>query len=135
MTTVCSRWLSALLFLLVGCAPKPNDNALCADYRLAQSHAEVLVNGNVAAFLGIHNGYSGLHEQFLMHLRSGCSLTVRVAVNVAFTGPIPLHTGEAVVVRGEYEYGSGGGVIHWTHRAGRSHHQSGYVIAGNRFYW
>jgi hypothetical protein len=71
-----------------------------------------------------------------LHLRSaaGHGLTVRVEDNVDLTGPIPLAPGDAVTVRGEYEYDRRGGVIHWTHRDPRGRHPPGYVdVNGERY--
>lgn len=115
--------------------PAPDDALLCSAYRAAASHVEVLADGYVVQGLGTQHGPSGEHEGFLLRLRSGCALVVRVETNIAFTGPIPLHDGEYVTVKGEYEYDAGGGVLHWTHRAFRSHHASGYVEAAGRLYW
>jgi hypothetical protein len=115
--------------------PGPNDAVVCAAYRATSSHVEVIADGDVVRVLGMREGPSGEHEGFLVRLRSNCALVVRVETNVDFTGAIPLHDGEYVRVKGEYEYYPEGGVIHWTHRAFRSRHASGYVEAAGRIYW
>ena len=84
--------------------------------------------------LGTRNGPSGTHEGFLVRLSNGCDLTVRVETNVDLTGPVPLRVGEHVTVRGEYEYTSLGGVIHWTHHDPRGRHPGGYVISDGKVY-
>lgn len=120
---------------LCGCAPGPNDAAVCKAYAQMRSGVEVIADGRVVQVFGTRVGPSGPHEGFLLALHSGCRLVVRIETNVAFTGPIPLRNGNAVVVKGEYEYDPSGGVIHFTHRELRGYHASGYVETGGRFYW
>ena len=124
-----------VVLVLFGCAPGPDDAAVCSAFSQGRSGVEVIADGRVTQVFGTYAGPSGPHEGFLLKLRSGCTLAVRIETNVAFTGPIPLRSGDAVVVRGEYEYDSNGGVIHFTHRELRGHHASGYVETGGRFYW
>lgn len=119
----------------VACAPEtPNDATLCQTFDANRSHVEVVADGTVTRVLGSQPGVRSPHEGFLMRLRSGCNLEVRVEANEDFTGTIPLHTGESVTVKGEYEYYPLGGVIHWTHRDPRGHHPDGYVLAGGSRY-
>jgi len=126
--------------ILAGCASAPpqNDaNAAVYDAWLTQrSHLEVTASGVIARDLGTRSGVSAAHEGFLMHLSgaSGRGLTVRVEANVDFTGPMPIAAGEPVVVRGEYEFDSRGGVIHWTHRDPRGRHPDGYIQIQNKRY-
>jgi hypothetical protein len=142
ISTITTRnlWLSSPLFsvlgfaLLVACTPGPNDVAVCAALRQQRSGVEVIADGTVA-YVPTYAAPSGEHEGFFIRLRSGCAATLRVETNTAFTGPIPLRVGERVIVKGEFDYDADGGVIHWTHRAFGSHHASGYVEAGGRFYW
>ncbi len=124
-----------LAVALCGCTPGPNDAAVCSAFSQMHSGVEVTADGRVVHVFGTSVGPSGPHEGFLLSLRSGCALVVRVETNVAFTGPIPLHTGDTVVARGEYEYDPSGGVIHFTHRELRGRHAGGYVETGGRFYW
>ncbi len=130
-----------LIALLSACAPgaSSNGDANAAVYDAwAQQHSrvEVEASGSVARVLGIRRGPSGAHEGFLLHLRGsgGRGLTVRVEVNVDFTGPIPLAPGDDVTVRGEYEYDPRGGVIHWTHHDPSGRHPGGYIEAGGKRY-
>jgi len=94
----------------------------------------VLAQGRVAALLGTRSGPSGDHEGFLLQLTGDCDLLVRVETNVDLTGPVPLRTGEDAIVKGEYEYTSLGGVIHWTHHDPANRHVAGYVQAGGKLY-
>ena len=117
-----------------GGATTPDDAALCSAFRDARSHVEVVADGHVTAVLGVAAGRVSPHEGFLMRVGSGCDVVVRVDANTDFTREFPLSRGEAVVVKGEYEYYSRGGVIHWTHRDPRGRHEGGYIeIDGRRY--
>jgi len=139
-TTSMRRAALLLGLILVSCAsaPPPNDgNAAIYNAWLTQhSHLEVTASGVIARDLGTRSGVSGTHEGFLLHLSgaSGRGLTVRVEANVDFTGLMPIAAGEPVVVRGEYEFDSRGGVIHWTHRDPRGRHPDGYIQIQNKRY-
>jgi hypothetical protein len=129
------------LWLLIGgaCAAcsttqTPNDRAVCDAYSAQRSGVEVVADGTVTRVLGVAPGRTSPHEGFLLRLASGCSLVVRVEANTDFTGAIPLAQGQRVSVKGEYEYYSRGGVVHWTHRDPRGRHEGGYIAAGGQVY-
>jgi len=136
-----ARALSAALAVAcAGCAgasggTDPN-GAVYAAWSEHRSHIEVTATGSVAHILGTRSGPSGEHEGFLLHLRgaAGRGLTVRVEDNVDLTGPIPLHEGSDVEVRGEYIYDPRGGLIHYTHRDPRLRHSAGYVRVEGKIY-
>jgi hypothetical protein len=140
LTPVNSR--RALLVALIGaslcaCAGSqaPDDAAVCGAFSAQRSGVEVVAQGMVTRVLGVQAGRSSPHEGFLLRLDSGCAIVVRVEVNTDFTGSIPLSVGERVLVKGDYEYYSRGGVIHWTHRDPRGHHENGYVdVSGTMYY-
>jgi hypothetical protein len=125
------------LVLLAGCAgqgDRPNDAAVCNAFESQRSHGEVVADGTVAEVLGTRSGPSGEHEGFLLKMSGQCDLLLQVETNVDVTGPVPLHEGEAVVVKGEYEFEPVGGVIHWTHHANGGRHEGGFVEAGGKYY-
>ncbi|MBC5809786.1 MAG: DUF3465 domain-containing protein [Candidatus Eremiobacteraeota bacterium] len=126
----------ALTVALAACAPAAADpNAAVYDaWRAQRSRLEVTARGDVARDLGLRRGPSGLHEGFLLHLRGagGHGLTVRVETNVDITGPVAVHAGDAVEVRGEYVYDARGGLIHYTHHDPRLRHPGGYLRVGDR---
>ena len=136
------RYLAAVATLaLAGCidvgygvSNGPPNKDVCAAYTAQSPKEEVRADGTVARILGLRRGPSGTHEGFLMKLSSGCDLTIRVETNTDLTGPVPLHRGEHVVVKGEYVYYSLGGVLHWTHRDPRGHHEGGFVYANGKTY-
>jgi hypothetical protein len=119
-----------------GCAVQvaPDDAALCDAYRAGRSRVEVVASGRVTRVLGVANGRVSPHEGFLMRLDSGCAVVVRVEANTDFTGTFPLDPGDRVVVKGEYEFYSLGGVIHWTHRDPRGRHEGGFIQTAGHTY-
>jgi len=129
--------LGCALLCAASCAGKPEqpDNAhICELYASGAGGAEVIGQGTVAAALGTSNGPSGEHEGFLLKLHGQCDLLLRVETNTGITGPVPLHAGENVVVKGQYEDDATGGVIHWTHHDPAGRHVAGYVIAAGKIY-
>jgi Protein of unknown function (DUF3465) len=133
--------LGVLAIALTGCSASgdggadPN-GAVYDAWRNQQTKIEVGAAGSVARVLGSRRGPSGEHEGFLLHLRgaAGHGLTVRVEDNEDITGPIPLHAGDDVTVRGEYIYDPRGGIIHYTHHDPRFRHAGGYVKIGDKIY-
>jgi hypothetical protein len=132
----------AILMALAGaslcaCAASqgPDDAAVCAAFSAQRSGVEVVAQGSVTRVLGVQAGRSSPHEGFLLRLDSGCAIVVRVEVNTDFTGTIPLSIGQRVLVKGDYEYYSRGGVIHWTHRDPRGRHENGYVDVNGTMYY
>ncbi len=113
---------------------EPNNALVCQLYAGQGSKTEVFVKGTVQRVLGDSQGPSGVHEGYLLQLRHGCDVLARIETNETLTGHIPLHNGESVEVKGEYEYTPEGGVIHWTHRARNGRHINGYVYAGGKYY-
>ncbi len=130
------RALLLMMFLASGCAAatQPDNANVCSIYSAQQSRAEVVASGKIVEVLGTRRGPSGEHEGFLIRLSDRCDLLLRVETNVDLTGPVPLHTGQDVVVKGEYEFDPMGGVIHWTHHDPRGRHEGGFVQADGRTY-
>ena len=126
----------AAVALLAACAAQtsPDDAAVCNAYRSARSGDEVVADGTVTRVLGIAPGVVSPHEGFLMTLRSGCDSVVRVEVNTDLAGTFPVARGDAVTVKGVYEYYPRGGVIHWTHHDPRGRHEAGFIEIGGKTY-
>ncbi|MHB8461362.1 MAG: DUF3465 domain-containing protein [Vulcanimicrobiaceae bacterium] len=124
---------SILACALAACSSSGNSD-ICKAYALHRSRVETTASGTLVRILRQSDGQFGPHAQFLVRLNSSCALTVRIAANERFTGPLPLRVGEGVRVHGEYEYYRRGGVIHWTHRDPRGHHDSGFVELSGRLY-
>lgn len=117
-----------------GQAEQPDNARICSLYASGSSGAEVIGQGTVLAVLGTRAGPSGEHEGFLLKLTRHCDLMLRIETNVDITGPVPLHTGESVTVKGQYEDDPTGGVIHWTHHDPAGRHVAGYIVADGKVY-
>ncbi|HTV74365.1 MAG TPA: DUF3465 domain-containing protein [Candidatus Acidoferrales bacterium] len=133
-------WGCTATTLLIACGhagsgSDPN-GAVYAAWLARRSHVEVTASGSVARVLGLHEGPSGEHEGFILHLRgsAGHGLTVLVEDNVDITGPIPLAPGDDVELRGEYIYNDLGGLIHYTHLDPAGHHPGGYIKVAGKTY-
>lgn len=72
------------------------------------------------------------HQKFLIEVAPGH--TVLVSHNLDLAERIPLAKGDAVEVRGQYEWNEKGGVLHWTHDDPAGRHPEGFVEhAGVRY--
>ncbi len=122
---------AALCAVLVACANLGAGDLSAASRECARggSHSEVQGGATVVRLLGMRQGESGTHEAFLVRMQGRI---VRIEDNVDITGPIPLHRGEHVELRGQYECDDG--VIHWTHRDPGGRHMPGFIEADGRRY-
>lgn len=73
------------------------------------------------------------HQRFVIEIPSG--LTVLVAHNIDLAPRVEdLEVGEAITVRGEYEWNEQGGVIHWTHHDPQGRREGGWIeYRGQRY--
>ncbi len=70
------------------------------------------------------------HQRFLIRTdHRSQSLTVLVAHNIDLADRVPVSIGDAVIIRGEYEWNDRGGVVHWTHHnpARNPRHPGGWI--------
>jgi hypothetical protein len=72
------------------------------------------------------------HQRFVVELAGG--QTVLVAHNIDLADRVPLSPGERIAFRGEYEWTSQGGVVHWTHHDPRGNRHGGWIRHQNRDY-
>jgi hypothetical protein len=73
------------------------------------------------------------HQRFIIRLDSG--QTLLVAHNIDIAPRIPaLAEGDAVAFRGEYEWNSQGGTVHWTHDDPSGDHPGGWLRSGGTTY-
>ena len=71
------------------------------------------------------------HQRFLIELATGRSILI--AHNIDLAKRVPLERGDRVRLRGQFEWNEKGGVIHWTHRDPKGHHEGGWIEhAGSR---
>ncbi|MFK7898140.1 MAG: DUF3465 domain-containing protein [Myxococcota bacterium] len=65
------------------------------------------------------------HQRFLIELSSGHTLLV--AHNIDLAKSVPLSRGDAVRVRGQFEWNEKGGVLHWTHHDPGKRREGGWI--------
>ena len=93
-------------------------------YRTRGGGEMVVVDGVVDRVLPDDDDGSR-HQRFVMRLDGGHTLLV--AHNIDLADRVPLATGDAVRVRGEYEWNEQGGVLHWTHHDPDGDRPGGWV--------
>jgi hypothetical protein len=75
------------------------------------------------------------HERFILRVPGDDAGTILVAHNIDLAPRVPIHAGDTVVLRGEYEWNPQGGVIHETHHATSARGEpGGWVKFGGETY-
>ena len=112
---------------------KPDgDHVLAAALANHQSNVEVQGSGIVTKVLADDNDGSR-HQRFILRVASG--QTVLIAHNIDISKKIDsLKEGDQVSFKGEYEWNSKGGVIHWTHHDPEGRHSSGWIRHNGKIY-
>ena len=110
------------------------DNKACAAVA-AQRVADIVVAGTVADeptfFVGRHT--HAPHETFDIVTPHG--LQVRVVDNVSLAPPVPVHTGDNIVVAGQLIPTARGAIVHDTHHCpGPGWHRAGWIEWNGRRY-
>jgi hypothetical protein len=120
-TQAAALWIGAagfgLILILAALRSRlevPGEQAALQAYRNRASGIWVRVQGKV--FRVLPDDTEGApHQRFL--IRTSTGQTLLVAYNLGGRRRIPLRRGDAVQVRGEYEWSPRGGVIHNAHRS------------------
>jgi Protein of unknown function (DUF3465) len=118
--------------LLAACGGDPPfDNAALSSALAAGQTAEVTVQGRVVALLPDGNGSAGPHQRFDVDLGSG--VVVEIDHNLTLAPRVPVHSGDIVVVHGEFAPDPGRPVIHYTHHS-TDRHEGGWIrLAGTTY--
>ena len=93
-------------------------------FKAKRSDVVVTFVGRVVRTLADDND-GDRHQKFLVEADGG--ITVLIAHNIDLARRVPAAVGDAVTVRGEYEWSEKGGTVHWTHKAPRSRHADGWI--------
>ncbi len=110
------------------------DNA--AVQRAFQGHTDqvqVTMIGTIDRVLSDQDGPSGPHERFIVRL-TDVAMTVLIEHNLSLAPRVPVATGGAVVVHGEYIWNAQGGLVHFTHHDPDRSHEGGYILYGGKRY-
>jgi hypothetical protein len=132
------RYLLLAVVLLevcvLGCSPPPSrdrnatsssDQALRRAFEQHTSNLQVEGQGAVKRILPDDNDGSR-HQRFILELSSGQTLLIAHNIDVA-PRILGLREGDEVAFRGEYEWNSQGGVIHWTHHDPEGRRPGGWL--------
>jgi len=73
------------------------------------------------------------HQRFIISLN--CKQSLLIVHNIDLVDRIPIHAGDLIEFKGEYEFNDLGGLVHWTHRDPNRKHESGWIKhAGNLYH-
>jgi hypothetical protein len=101
-------------------------------YKNGQSDIQVKGSGKVTRILADDNKGSR-HQKFIVTLSTGQAILI--AHNIDLAPKInSLRKGDYVEFYGEYEYNPKGGVVHWTHKDPRGHHENGWLKHKGKIY-
>lgn len=100
-------------------------------FRSQQSDVVVETAGRVERVLS-DDREGSRHQRFVVLIDGG--MTVLVAHNIDLAPRVPLAVGDSVELRGEYEWNTQGGVIHWTHHDPDGRRPGGWIRFGERVY-
>ncbi len=103
-------------------------------YAFANHQSHVAVQGGAIVTKILPDDNDGVrHQRLIVQLASG--QTLLIAHNIDLAGRIAsMRVGDRVEFRGEYEWNSKGGVIHWTHHDPSGRHSSGWLKHNGQTY-
>jgi len=105
---------------------------LARAFESRQSNLQVEAQGIVEKVLPDDNQGSR-HQRFIVRVSD--RQTVLIAHNIDLASRVPgLRAGDSIEFRGEYEWSSKGGVIHWTHHDPQGRHTGGWLRHDGREY-
>ncbi|MEM9416286.1 MAG: DUF3465 domain-containing protein [Planctomycetota bacterium] len=108
-----------------GTAVLPDDDGGIGEhFRAQRSDVIVTASGIVKKRLPDDNEGSR-HQKLIVTLSTG--QTVLIAHNIDLAERVPCDEGDVIRFRGEYEWSSQGGVVHWTHHDPAGRHQPGWI--------
>lgn len=100
-------------------------------FQSRRSGVVVVVEGAVEALLS-DDDRGSRHQRFIVRIAP--DHTLLIAHNIDLASRVPLTTGDAVRVRGEYEWNAQGGVLHWTHHDPDGDREGGWIeFRGERY--
>jgi Protein of unknown function (DUF3465) len=113
-------------------AESSNDEAFAQAKSRRASGVSLQGQGTVVKVLA-DDKVGSQHQKFILKLDS--QQTVLIAHNIDIARRIAgLKAGDRVAFKGEYEWNSKGGVIHWTHHDPGGRHASGWLKHGGQVF-
>lgn len=141
MTSRTKLSLLVLLLLLVGTeaylrfqehsVAEDSESEIAALFDSGQSGRMVSGTGTVVRLLDDDRDGSR-HQRFVVRLAN--DMTVLISHNIDIASRVPVAPGATVHFRGQYEWNSQGGVVHWTHHDPDGHHAEGWLEVDGRRY-
>lgn len=99
----------------------------------AAGRSDVWVEGSGEVVRVLSDDLEGSrHQRLIVEVADGH--TVLVSHNIDLAPKVPVHEGQRIGFRGEYEWNERGGVVHWTHHDPRGRRQGGYIDSGGKRY-
>ncbi len=114
-----------------GQLPKDGERAILDAYKAQRSDFWATVSGDVVKVLP-DDDEGDRHQKFLLELPSGHTLLI--AHNIDIAPRVPVKEGDAVTLRGEYEWKEQGGVMHWTHHDPGGRRPGGWIEHAGKKY-
>ncbi len=113
------------LFLEPDTQQNLSNEAIVSAFQNQQS--DILVSGTGVVIRNLPDDTQGSrHQKFILKLASG--QTLLIAHNIDLAPRInDLREGDSVDFKGEYEWNSRGGVVHWTHHDPAGRHEDGWL--------
>ena len=109
-----------------------NDSAVMRAFKSRRS-GQVLEFSGVVDRLLADDDDGSRHQRFIV--RGSDGMTVLISHNIDLAPRVDaLGLGDAIVIRGEYEWNDRGGLIHWTHHDPRGLHEAGWIRHEGREY-
>jgi hypothetical protein len=102
-----------------------------AAYAAKRSGVWLETEGRITRLLSDDNEGSR-HQRFILDVGDGH--TVMVAHNIDLAERVPVKQGDAVTLRGRFEWNDRGGVIHWTHHDPDGRLQGGWIRQNGELY-
>ena len=115
----------AIVLALIACQPVQDSSAIQDAVARHARGVEVEGTGTVVAILP-DDAEGSRHQRILLRLESGS--TVLIAHNIDLARRVaPLHLGDEIAFKGEYDWNVKGGVVHWTHHDPNGRHAPGWL--------
>ena len=107
-------------------------SAIQSAYNNQQSNKIVIASGIVSKLLADDNKGSR-HQKFIVKITS--TLSILIAHNIDLAPRINnIKVGDNIEIKGEYEWNTKGGVVHWTHHDPRGNHPGGWLKHRGKVY-